>query len=186
MNTSKLAALAGLITPEVGEYLAQLAADVPADQAIVEVGSFRGKSTCYLASGAKDGHGAHVYAVDAWDTPGNVTGRFGFAEPSTRETFDAQVASMRLKSRITALQGFSTDVAQAWTGPKVGLLFIDGDHAAQSVQADLHAWEPHLAVHSLVVFDDYDTPKNPGVAEVVDSLPGELRILEHLAIWTAQ
>lgn len=176
MNRERLAALSGLVSPEVGEVLAALAAEVPADKAIVEVGSFRGKSTCYLASGAKDGRGARVYAVDAWDLDGNVTGRFGFAEPSARETFDAQVRSMRLASRITPLQGFSVDVAGRWSGPPIGLLFIDGDHSAAAVRADFDAWSPHLAAGAVVVFDDYGTPKNPGVREVVDTLAGDWRI----------
>lgn len=176
MNRERLAALSGLVSTEVGEKLAELAAAVPAGQAIVEVGSFRGKSTCYLAAGAKDGNGARVFAVDAWDLDGNVTGRFGFAETSTRETFDAQVRAMRLAGRVTALQGFSVDVAAAWDGPPIGLLFIDGDHSAGAVRADFAAWSPHLAPAAVVVFDDYGTPKNPGVREVVESLDGDWRI----------
>lgn len=176
MNRERLAALSGLVSAEVGETLATLAATVPADQAIVEVGSFKGKSTCYLAAGAKDGNGAHVFAVDAWDSTGNVTGRFGFADPSTRDTFEAQIRAVRLASRITPLQGFSVNVAAAWDGPPVGMLFIDGDHSADAVRADFDAWTSHLAEGAVVVFDDYDTPKNPGVRAVVDSLAGEWRI----------
>lgn len=170
MNLDKLAQLAGLISPEVGETLANLAAAVPADQAVVEVGSFKGKSTCYLAAGAKDGHGARVWAVDPWDLKGNVTGRFGFAEPTTREAFDAQIRAMRFATRITPLQGFSTDVAASWDGPRIGLLFIDGDHAAASVRSDFEAWRPHLAYNAIVVFDDLDTPKNPGVRIALEAL----------------
>lgn len=35
--------LAGLIPDEVGEALSHLAAEVPADQAIVEIGSYKGR-----------------------------------------------------------------------------------------------------------------------------------------------
>lgn len=162
--------LEGLITAEVGDTLSIYAAQVPADQAIVEVGSYKGKSTCYLAAGAKSGAGAKVYAVDAWDTAGNVTGRFGFAEPSTREAFERQVRSARLWSRVVPLQGFSTDIAAEWSGPPVGLLFIDADHAEHNVRADFRAWEPHLAPGATVIFDDVDTARNPGVRVVVDEV----------------
>lgn len=177
MNLERLASLYGLISPEVGEALATLASTVPEDEAIVEIGSFRGKSTCYLAAGAKVGFGPRVYAVDPWDTPGNVTGRFGFAEPSTREMFEQQVRSMRLWSQVTPLKGFSTEVAKQWDGPWVGLLFIDGDHSEASVRADFEAWKPNLRDGATVVFDDYLSPKNPGVKRAVDSLG-----LEHLHI----
>lgn len=170
MNRERLAALYGLVSADVGEALAHLASVVPADDAIVEVGSFQGKSTCYLAAGSKDGFGAKVFAVDPWDTAGNVTGRFGFAEPSTRERFDEQVRSMRFASRVTALQGFSTDIAKQWNGPWVGLLFIDGDHAERSVRADFEAWKPNLRDGAIVVFDDYLSPKNPGVKKAVATL----------------
>jgi predicted O-methyltransferase YrrM len=170
MNTERLATLEGLVAPDVGEALARLASVVPADEAIVELGSYKGKSTCYLAAGSKDGFGAKVFAVDPWDTPGNVTGRFGFAEPSTRERFNEQIRSMRFASRVTALQGFSADVAKQWNGPWVGLLFIDGDHAESSVRTDFEAWKPNLRDGAFVVFDDYLSPRNPGVKKAVDSL----------------
>lgn len=200
-----LASLEGLISHEAGCVLADLAFEVPADTAIVELGSYKGKSACYLAAGAQRGHGAHVWAVDAWDTHGNVTGRFGYAEPSTRETFERQVASVGLEAAITPVRGFSqvvagqwrvTDYAPRWQdlvgGRPVGLLFIDADHGATSVRGDFYAWSPHLAPRAVVVFDDIDTPRNPGVRKVVDELvaagviaPVEL-VAEHMAVSRAQ
>lgn len=170
MDLAPLDALRGLIPPDLGAHLYQLASAVPADEAIVEVGSYQGKSTAYLAAGAKAGLGARVYAVDAWDTPGNVTGRFGFAEPDTRAAFERQLRSVRLWSRVTPIKGFSAQVAATYDGPHVGLLYIDADHAEGSVRADFVAWLPHLAGGATVAFDDYDTPKNPGVQRVVDDL----------------
>lgn len=172
--------LTGLITAELGWELRRLASDVPAEQAIVEIGSFKGKSTCCLALGAEFGLGAHVWAVDPWDTPGNVTGRFGFAEPSTREAFEQQVADAGMDRRITQVKGFSTDAAAAWDGPEIGLLYIDGDHSEEVVRDDFYAWKPHLATGATVAFDDLDTPKNPGVRVVVDELcrSGEVLDLE--------
>jgi predicted O-methyltransferase YrrM len=182
VNLDRIDQLAGLVSPAVGRALAVLAAEVAADEVIVEVGSFKGKSTCYLAAGAKAGRGARVVAVDPWDSPGNVSGRFHFAEPATREMFDAQVRSVRLASRVTPLQGFAVDVAASWSGPQVGLLFVDGDHAEESVRADFDAWCPHLASGAVVVFDDYLSPKNPGVKAAVHSLGFDVDVL---ADWLA-
>lgn len=167
-----LTALAGLITPEIGGVLRRLAAEVPSDQAIVEIGSFKGMSTAHLAAGSKDGYGAPVFAVDAWDLPGNVYGKHGYSAPIVREEFEAQLRQVKLWSRVTPIRGFSIEVASAWSGPSVGLLFIDGDHAERSVRGDVEAWTPHLAEHHVVAFDDIDTPRNPGVRAVVDTLVG--------------
>ena len=57
-TAAKLEALSGLIPHDEGLALADLAAAVPATEAIVELGSFKGKSTAYLAAGAKRGGGA--------------------------------------------------------------------------------------------------------------------------------
>jgi predicted O-methyltransferase YrrM len=43
----------GLITHEIGETLARYSARVPAGEAIVELGSYKGMSTCYLAGARK-------------------------------------------------------------------------------------------------------------------------------------
>lgn len=164
--------LQGLVTPEIGAALRELAAAVPADEAIVEIGSFKGKSTAYLAAGSRDGLGAPVFAVDPWDLPGNVYGKHGYSAPIVREQFEAQLREVRLWSRVTAIRGFSTDVAADWSGPPIGLLFIDGDHEEPSVRADVEAWTPHLALDHVIAFDDIDTRRNPGVRAVVDTLTG--------------
>src|SRR5437764_1492840 len=44
-------------------YLFQLASDLPADAQVIEVGSWMGASTCFIAGGLK-GTGAKIYAVD--------------------------------------------------------------------------------------------------------------------------
>lgn len=165
-----LSEVKGLITPDVGSALRALAAQVPHDLAIVELGSYKGMSTAHLATGAKEGSGAHVFAVDPWDLPGNPYGKHGYSAPIVRDEFERQLRALRLWSRVTPIRGFSVDVAASWDGPKVGLLYIDADHAEASVRADVAAWRSHLSVEHVVAFDDLDTPRNPGVRVVVEKL----------------
>lgn len=162
--------LSGLIDADQGEVLRSLASQVPGDLAIVEVGSFRGKSTAFLADGARGGGGSRVYAVDPWDLPGNPYGKHGFSAPEVREDFEAQLKACRLWSRVTPVRAFSVDAAARWMGPKIGLLYIDGDHEEAAVRADVAAWSKHLAADHVIVFDDLDTKRNPGVRVVVDEL----------------
>lgn len=169
---AELAGLSGLISPQTGEILCTLAAEVDASHAVVEIGSFRGKSTCYLAEGCRTGKGARVWAVDPWDSTGNVDGRHGYARSETFEVFDLQVETMGLREIITPTRGFSLHVARTWNKP-IGLLFIDGSHDYGDVKADFEAWSPSVVPGSVVAFDDYDTPKNPGVKRFVDELQEE-------------
>ena len=173
----RLSELAGLIPDEVGETLADYGSRVPSDQAIVEIGSYKGKSTCYLASRAV----AHVWAIDPWDLPANVDGRFGFR--SAFPEFQAQVKTMGYEDRITPIQGYGERVG--WDGPAVGLLYVDGDHSARAVYADVKAWLPRMAKGGTIICDDLDTRKNPGVRQALDRLKVDFTVeAERLAIWT--
>jgi len=167
-------AIDGLISERVGVCLAELAENVPADLAIVEIGSYRGRSACFLAAGSAAGHRAPVFAVDPWDTPGNAGGRFGFNQPSVFESFLANVRAAGYADLVTALRGFAVQVAPFWTRP-IGLLYIDGSHIEQDVRSDWASWSTYLAPRCAVVFDDYGTPRNPGVTKIVDQLRARYR-----------
>jgi len=179
-TAAKLAALEGLVSEEVGLALAALAAGVPAGEVVVELGSYRGKSGCYLAEGAKRGNGAHVYCVDPWGLEGNIEGRFGFTKPETEARFRAQVAKMKLGEHITQVKAFAAVLGASWPGIEgsapVGLLFIDSHHVYEAVKADFLAWEPWLAPGAVVVFDDAHHTKrcNFGVGRFVGELEDDL------------
>ena len=164
-----LADLDGLVSEQVGLRLAELAADVPADMAIVELGAYKGRSTGYLAAGAQAGEGAHVWTFDAWDLPGNVSGRHGYARRDIRSIFDQQLAKIGLQDQVTARRSRAVPAARDWEGP-VGLLFVDASHLYEDVRADFEAWKPHVALGGVVAFDDYHTKRNPGVTRHVDEL----------------
>lgn len=168
----ELANLEGLISEATGVKLAELAAAVPNTQTVVNIGVFKGKSTCYLAEGSALGGRATVLAIDPWDLPGNPDGKHHYH--GALDKFVEQLAQVGLEWAVWAIKEFSAVVA-GWNpdivGP-VGLLFIDGDHEYESVREDWNAWYPHLAPGAVVAFDDYQTPKNPGVGRFVKELQG--------------
>jgi len=169
----------GLTSPAACRTLAELAAAVPADQAVVEIGVFRGRSLCALAAGAAAGHGARVWGVDPWDLPGNEppayrggskrtrAARATFNAAATREAAGEAVAAAGLSDRVTLVRGFSTAVAAGWAGPPVGLLHVDGDHTAAG--RDVAAWWPHVAEDAVIAVDDYSA-RFPAVVRDVDAL----------------
>lgn len=169
-RAKELDALRGLISLETGHALANLAAEVPEDQVIVELGSYMGKSTCWLAEGSRRGRGAGVIAVDAWNLMGNVDGKHRYASLETKQVFDEQLKTMDFWETIYAIQDFTAAVGRAYPRMDVGLLFVDADHSYEAVKADFEAWEPHLVERAVVAFDDYGTRKNPGVERFVREL----------------
>lgn len=161
------------LTPEdIMVTLADLAAQVPADQEIIELGVFHGRTALMMAWGAGLGQGAHVTGVDPWDLPGN-TYPAEFTESGPRRWAFHHVKSLGFSRRVSLVQGFSADVARTYAGPPVGLLFVDGDHTKEGARQDIEVWAPHLAPGATIAVDDYGNPNYPGVAEAVDELVAE-------------
>lgn len=167
--------LDGLITRDEGERLAHLASLVPAGEAIVEIGAYTGQSSCYLARGAQEGHGAEVHSVDLWDLGGQKHSA-KYAQASVLATFHRQTTAAGVA--VVPHRCSSVDAASGWTGPKVGMLFVDGMHTYGGVMSDLHAWTPHLAADAWVVWHDY-CDRFPGVIRAVDEWAGERDRLHH-------
>lgn len=170
-------------TPEdVMVALADFAIRVPADQEIVELGVFQGRTALQLAWGASLGNNAHVTAIDPWDLPGNVYDP-PFTDEESRRWARHWVDSFGYADKITLIQDFSHNVAAHWAisteeeegrdGQKVGLLFVDGDHTREGARRDIEMWAPHLAPGATIAVDDYGHPDWPGVGQAVDELVAE-------------
>lgn len=165
-----------LTEPAAVVFLARHAAQVPAHQAIVELGVHQGGSLIPIAHAAAHGNRARVYGIDAWGLSNAYDGR-----PHMRDRYPAdnqQVTQFGLDNagvHAFLYRDLTVYAAETWDGPPVGLLFIDAEHTYDAVRADFHAWRPHLAAGALVAFDDYDASKAKfaGVIRAVDELVDE-------------
>lgn len=168
----------GATPDEIAFTLADLAKQVPADQEIVELGVYQGRTAIIMAWGAAQGNGAHVTAVDAWDLPGN-TYHPPFTDPATRETAQANVGNLGYAKRIWLMHAFASEVGQHWGNPdvgnrkQVGLLFVDDDHSEKGARDAITSWIPHLHRDAVIAVDDYGHPDWPGVKLAVDALVEE-------------
>lgn len=165
----------GATPDEIGMTLADFATQVPADQEIVELGVFQGRTALIMAWGAKQGHGAHVTAIDPWDLEGNVYDP-PFTEADSRRWAEYRINELGYADRITLVQDFSHVVADGWpnsVGKRVGLLYVDGDHTKEGARRDIVSWAPHLAPGAVIAVDDYGHPDWPGVGQAVDELVAE-------------
>jgi hypothetical protein len=146
----------GLIHGDEAQELAQLAAQSDPSHAIVEVGSFRGRSTVALALGTKRGNGAPVFAVEPHERfTGPLGGEFG---PPDRRAFFRNLLAAGAVERVHPIAVSSEVIAPGWKMP-VGVLWIDGDHRYAGVQRDLRCWEPHVVPGGFVAFHDALSPE---------------------------
>ena len=68
------------------------------------------------------------------------------------------------------LLGDSAEVGRKWTGPKVDLVSVDGDHSEKQCRADIEAWLPHVKPGGVMWFHDYVAYPFQGVINAVDDL----------------
>jgi predicted O-methyltransferase YrrM len=170
----------GATPDEIGMTLADFALQVPADQEIVELGVFQGRTALIMAWGAKQGHGAHVTGIDPWELEGNVYDP-PFTDVDSRRWAEYRIRELGYSDRIELIQAFSHEVAENWGSrtddgenpKKVGLLYVDGDHTKEGARRDIESWAPHLAFGAIIAVDDYGHPDWPGVGEAVDELVAE-------------
>ena len=158
------------------EMLVRAASELPAGSCIVEVGTYRARSTVALALGSRHGCGVPVYTFDPHTEQAGVRG--GSFGPDDQAAVYANITLAQVGELVHVVGLDSTIVAPGWSG-QVGLLLIDGDHRAEAVEADFRTWQPHLGVGASVFFDDVDYE---GVRTVVDALMerGELAADEQL------
>lgn len=164
-RTRTLPHLEGLITDECASRLMQLASEVT-EGVIVEIGAFKGKSSCALGLGASTS--TKVYSIDPWDLHGNIYGKHGFTDPAVLETWRRQIEMCGLTGKVTPIREFSYNVAPRWAEP-IGMLFIDGGHTYREVRRDWESFSRHVLPGATVVFDDY-VGRNHGVRQAVDEL----------------
>jgi hypothetical protein len=145
------------------DKLASLAAQVPPDECVVELGVHQGGSLVRLALAH-----SRVYGIDAWGLPNAYPAkprmRIVYSQENMGITADALAAE---GADAVLIRGFSTTEGQNWQGPKVGLLYVDAMHTERAVLSDFRAWKPHLT--GWVCFDDYNS-RYPGVMAAVDRL----------------
>jgi MMP 1-O-methyltransferase len=133
-------------------FLGILAACTSAKGAIVEIGSFKGKSTVLLATIAKKYGLGPVVAID----PHQGLSYLGPEAPQQSPTFDEFLGSVRaagLDAHVEVQRAYSRDVAKTWSRP-IRLLWIDGDHSYKGCKEDFDLFSPFLADGAVVAFHD--------------------------------
>lgn len=160
--------------PERG-FLFQLASDAPENAQVIEIGSWMGASTCFLAAGLR-GSGARIHAVDNFQglsTCGEDAAWYNrhfqkLGTRSTLEIFRANFAALGLSSRAEPVVSDSLAAAQTMASRQgqFDLIFIDGDHSYEACRADIAAWTPFLRPGGVIAFHDFGS-RASGVTQAI-------------------
>lgn len=172
------ASIPGMMSPKNAQMLYALCAAQLAEGDVVEIGSWQGYSTSFLARAVRDTGNGRLFAIDHFR--GNV-GRedqyvVGQADLSDlRANFEANLRRVGLWDHVTLLDMPNDQAAPLLagrlpSGRGVRFLLIDGDHSRAGVEKDIELFFPLLIPSgAIVVFDDFSI-HCPGLVEACDQL----------------
>jgi hypothetical protein len=148
----------GWMSPQELAFLKGAAENV---ESVIEVGSWKGRSTFALLTGC-DGP---VYAVDHW--LGSEDERAGaHAEAATGAVWAQFMANVGQFPNLRVIR--KPSLQAVFEAPEADLVFIDAGHRYDEVRADLRAWRPKAS--KLICGHDFD---QPDVARAVREELGE-------------
>jgi MMP 1-O-methyltransferase len=161
----------GFMPPPEGLALYRAAATYAAAGPVLEIGTYCGKSTIYLACAAREA-GQVMITVDHHHGSEENQPGWEYHDPSlvdpatgrldTLPHFRATLAGLGLDEDVIAIVGRSADVARLWSAP-LGMLFIDGGHTEAAAQADYEGWTPRVAPGgALAIHDVFPNPADGG------------------------
>ena len=146
-----IADIPGWLTDEEGEALYELARRCRGNGVIVEIGSWKGKSTVCLGLGSRAGEAVPVYAIDP-----HADHRFG--------DFKTNVERAGISELVRPIASLSQAAADGFDEP-IELLFVDGSHEYDLVLEDFEKWVPKVVDGGWVAF--HDTTWTDGPRKVV-------------------
>jgi predicted O-methyltransferase YrrM len=146
-----IAGVPGWLTDEEGEALYELARRCEGRGVILEIGSWKGKSTICLGLGSRAGRGVHIHAVDP-----HADYRFG--------DFKANIERAGIADLVTPIASLSQAAADDFHEP-IELLFVDGSHEEALVREDFEKWVPKVVDGGWIAF--HDTTWTAGPRRVV-------------------
>lgn len=134
----------------------------------VEVGSWKGKSSAYMAVEiANSEKNILFYCVDTW------TGSKEHQSPeyNLEELFNVFSTNMQqLQYFYSPLRMYSCEASKLFKDESIDFIYIDASHEYEDVKDDINHWLPKLKTGGIIAGDDYGNPDFPGVHRAVFEL----------------
>jgi len=140
--------------------LYNLAAQLPDGARVLEIGSYLGASTCYLAAGLR-GRKASIVCIDTWENQTMPDG--------VRDTYAEFKANTKGVSHlITTIRKRSDQVVAGELGAPYDMIFLDGDHSYAAVKQDFELAADVLTPNGVLAF--HDSRFFQGVSRVIGEI----------------
>ena len=156
--------VSGWFSRDEGRWYAAQAARLRPGAVLVEVGSWKGRSTAFVGPTCRE-RGVRLVCVDAWAGSKDEHAAAyleGLAREDVRAVFDETLRRFDLDVEVLHMTSLA---AAAHVGPgRADLVFLDASHDEASVAADLAAWSIVLRAGGTLAGHDWH---EPGVTSAV-------------------
>ncbi len=142
----------GFLRENEARLLGALAVCIPARGAIVEIGSFKGRSTVMLAKVVSHYGFGPVVSIDP-HTHNLTNGADSSTQPSTYQDFEATLRKAGVIEQVEIHRAFSAEVSRTWTRD-IRFLWIDGDHTYAGAKSDFDGFSPFVRPGGVVALHD--------------------------------
>ena len=151
--------LPGMITTKSGQFLYTLCYLQQKEGDVVEIGSWQGRSSSFLARAVLNSQNGRFYAIDHFKgSSGQERSDFRIKNDDLSDlesNFNSNMERLGLSDVVTLLSMSNEEAAQQLSNVHIRFLFIDGDHTKEGVAKDIQLFFPRLSKGSIVVFDDF-------------------------------
>lgn len=145
--------------------------ELATDRTVLEIGSWKGRSTVHLAQTA-----TKVFALDTFR---------GDKDTGLQDTLEEFLANLRregVRDRVIPLVGDVADIGPVLRGP-FGMTFVDGNHDDIAVQADTELAVRLTGPGSVLAWHDWRMPSvRSGIKRGLDGSPGRI-VGDNLYVW---
>lgn len=119
---------------------------------VVEIGSWKGKSTICLGLGSKNGKKVKIYAIDP-HTGSSEHNRW-YGKVDTYNEFLINIKENALTDLVVPIKFTSMEAVKLVNENNFGFIFVDGAHEYKYVKLDYELWFPKLNEGSFIAFHD--------------------------------
>jgi predicted O-methyltransferase YrrM len=198
IDKKKVDKIKGFLDEREAEYIYNLTLEGSKKGPCLEIGSYCGKSAIYLGTACKE-NGSVLFSLDHHRGSEEQQPGEEYFDPDLLDKETGKIDTLRffrktlsafdLEDTVIPIVGYSETAGRVWQTP-LGLIFIDGSHAYESVLKDYQIWAKHVIIGGYLVFHDiFPDPAKGGQAPykvyrmaVASGLYKELPMCESLGI----
>lgn len=165
----------GWCSPVAGVTLYHLVQNKIPVPVVVELGSWKGRSSAWMAAALADQQSpGKIVCVDTWQgTPSEKEHADLLAQYHPDQLYQEFLDNMEklgVRDWVVPVRMTTVEAAKAWPlDQPIGLLFIDADHDYYAVRRDFELWSGYVKDGGVIVFDD--VPNWPGPTRLISELP---------------